>query len=226
MENNMITVLEKGNSNFDSLLIESLEKSDVINVRDFLSKEISDIVRLDCYNLMRQLPNRVKKNDLFYSMDVLPTKVETNRIFRTIEFHNLDERIVSKDIVTLFEKLKDFQSKFLINNSIWKNKNLFRRFQVIHYPKGGGFFDWHQHPRFPVNFGMILNLSGKGIEFNDGATEIVSRNGKVIRVEDFSDKGDLILFRYDLKHRVAPCDQNHDLCFDSNGRWTAILPIF
>ena len=32
-----------------------------------------------------------------------------------------------------------------------------RRFQFIHYPKGGGFFDWHEHPRYPVNYGMILN---------------------------------------------------------------------
>ena len=72
----MITVLEKGNSNFDSLLIESLEKSDVINVRDFLSKEISDIVRLDCHNLMRQLPNRVKKNDSHNG--IKPMRKDTN----------------------------------------------------------------------------------------------------------------------------------------------------
>jgi len=42
----------------------------------------------------------------------------------------------------------------------------------------------------------------------------------------FSDIGDLILFKYDSKHRVAPCNPKDDLVFDVNGRSTAIMPIY
>jgi len=89
-----------------------------------------------------------------------------------------------------------------------------------------GFFDWHSHPRFPVNYGLILNLSEKCVNLNEGATEIIRNNGDKICVEDFSDIGDLILFKFDLKHRVAPCNPKDDMVFDVNGRWTALMPIY
>ena len=97
---------------------------------------------------------------------------------------------------------------------------------VIHYPIGGGFIQWHSHPRFPNNYGLILNLTQKGEHFDKGGfTEIVSTDGEVIKLEEHCNAGDLVLFKYDLKHRVAPCDSDKDLTFAANGRWTAILPI-
>ena len=72
---------------------------------------------------------------------------------------------------------------------------------------------------------MILNLSERKNNFDVGATEILSTDGTKICVENFCDIGDLILFKYDLKHRVSPCNPYDDLTFDINGRWTAILPI-
>lgn len=72
---------------------------------------------------------------------------------------------------------------------------------------------------------MILNLSEKGVDFEEGATEIITDEGGKVTVEKISNIGDLILFRYDLKHRVAPCDLDEDLVFDKKGRWTAVIPI-
>ena len=49
---------------------------------------------------------------------------------------------------------------------------------------------------------------------------------EALSVEDHLHDRMLILFRYDLKHRVAPCDPAKQLTFDTNGKWSAILPIY
>ena len=69
-----------------------------------------------------------------------------------------------------FEKMSTFQSKFVTNTDrIGKGEKRYSK--IIHYPPGGGFFDWHTHPRFPTNYGLILNLSKKGISRFRGVTK-------------------------------------------------------
>ena len=125
---------------------------------------------------------------------------------------------------TIFKKMELLQNKYLGVNHFINNK-VQRRPQIIHYPQGGGFFDWHEHPRFPTNYGLILNLSKKGRDFKEGGTEFRLENSEIIRTEDYADIGDLILFRYDLPHCVSKCDSSMDLCFSKKGRWTAVLPL-
>ena len=154
---------------------------------------------------------------------MLPSKVQTQRIFRSFHFGKDDGSEYYNTVKDFFARLEDFQKKYTVPDSdIPKN---FKRFwQIIHYPRGGGFFDWHEHPRYPVNYGLIVNLSEKNREFNTGQTEF-KIDGTIIKVDDYADVGDLILFRFDLEHRVAPCDPEEDLLFSSNGRWTAVLPV-
>lgn len=202
------------------------QNSEVLILKDFVEQNLCQEAVSESHLLMKQLPNRVNKGGKFFSFDVLPTKVETDRIFRTLEiteFNNSDNTLALKQI---HDRLYELQINSIVNIHQEDLKNQKRRFQIIHYLIGGGFFDWHMHPRFPVNFGMILNLSQKNINFTSGGTEIKELNGKIIKVEDHSDIGDLILFRYDLEHRVSPCDPSEDLTFDQHGRWTAIMPIY
>ncbi|WP_346897296.1 hypothetical protein [uncultured Roseibium sp.] len=204
--------------------IKPYSNNEIYVVRNFLSGDLcKHVVRLS-HEKMKTLSHRKEEDGFFYSIDVLPSKVETDRIFRTIQFTHFDNEFSGTPIESLFKEMVAFQSKFVTDEK--RIASATRRIQIIHYPRGGGFFDWHQHPRYPVNYGLILNLSKKGKNFDVGATEIVSSGEQVLKVEDYSDIGDLILFRYDLKHRVAPCNPEDDLCFDTNGRWTAILPIY
>ena len=198
----------------------------VIIYKNFIGEENCNEVRKYSHNFTKKnLPkigNRFKET--FWRLDVLPSKVQTNRIFRTICFN--DERIENfpKVFFEIFNNMKKFQNKYLnLQQNI--NSDFKRRPQIIHYPVGGGFFDWHNHRRFPNNYGLILNLSKKKREFNSGQTEIKLDDNQILKVDDHADIGDLILFRYDLPHRVAPCDPEKDLEFSANGRSTAVLPI-
>ena len=198
----------------------------VIIVNNFEKESVCNYIRQSAHLFSKQ--NSPKLGDqfteTFWRIDVLPSKVITDRIFRTYCILPGDELPIVNSTLPIFEKMELFQKKYLgIEKFI--NDKVKRRPQILHYPLGGGFFDWHAHPRFPNNYGLILNLSKKGRDFNAGQTEVKTENGEIIKVEDNADIGDLILFRYDLLHRVAPCDSDQDLVFSERGRWTAILPL-
>ncbi len=199
---------------------------DLVVVRKFMGADACDDMRNLSHDLMRTLPNRAAQGPYFFSFDVLPQNTQTQRIFRTLQVEWNDEFEIDNAFKRVFDQMLTFQRACIIDTKKLNEDNKIVRPQIIHYPTGGGFFDWHEHPRLPTNYGMILNLSKHGRDFNVGATEVVTGNGDVVKLEDHVDIGDLILFKYDLKHRVAPCDPDEDLVFNAQGRWTAILPIY
>jgi len=71
---------------------------------------------------------------------------------------------------------------------------------------------------------LILYLSEKGKDYKHGDTEFKDVDGSILTAQD-ARKGDLVLFKFDLPHRVSPCDPDEDLCFGRNGRWSLVLPI-
>ena len=195
--------------------IKSLEKAisknlNVIVVKKFIKKNQCSFIIDLCHKYSK---TKIQKG-IYYSIDVLPKKVKTQRIFRTFIFKKFLDNNIGKKLIYIQEDI--IKSKI--------PKNYHRRFQVIHYPDGGGFFDWHKHQRYPSNYGIILNLS-KYDKLNNGLTEF-KYGKKIIKLTDNNiDAGDLILFKYDLTHRVSEVRPDKDLKFDKKGRWTLILPI-
>ena len=143
--NNIVSVIIVKN-NLNKIFEEIKKNSPIIIYKNFLNKkDCKNIITL-CHKNYSFNINRNKIRNKFFnfsSIDILPTKVKTNRIFRTFELSNYS--------INKFKKIKDlltFQNKILKFN---KNKKIFRKVQVIHYPRGGGFFEKHHHPRYPKN---------------------------------------------------------------------------
>lgn len=207
--------------NLNKIFEEIKKNSPIIIYKNFLNKkDCKNIITL-CHKNYSFNINRNKIRNKFFnfsSIDILPTKVKTNRIFRTFELSNYS--------INKFKKIKDlltFQNKILKFN---KNKKIFRKVQVIHYPRGGGFFEKHHHPRYPTNYGLIITLSEKKRDFKKGVTNFLVKK-KNINLEKYNlTRGDLILFRFDLPHHISPCDPDMDLTFDVKGRWTMVLPVY
>jgi len=210
----------------DGYSVIELAHKQVYVVQDFLERGTCTNIVREIHNVMKAMPQRKLHKGGFFSFDVLPVGTESQRIFRSIEYKEGESYQLSESVDLLCNLMKQFQMKWLTGNISCHHSQYARRLQITHYPRGGGFFDWHEHPRFPVNYGMIVNLSQNGENYHHGATEIETDGGKIIRTEEFCNIGDLILFRYDLRHRVGPCDPENDLIFDTNGRWTSIMPIY
>ena len=204
--------------------------SKITELKDNISKDIPIIIiknfvtSKDCYDLVnnctrfskKYLHRKRYKNGMFYSLDIHPQNVKTDRIFRTFY---LPKSATKK--FGFIDKIMNIQKKII--TKLRKSNTV--RLQVIHYPVGGGFFGLHKHKRFPTNYGIILNLSKKGKDFNFGSTNFIYKN-KIIKSDTYADQGDFILFRYDLSHSVESVDKNNDLIFNNKGRWTLIFPVF
>lgn len=205
----------------NEVFLETKKNTPIIIYKKFLKKSIcSEIVDICHKNFSLKNSRKKSQNKFlnFSSIDVLPSSVKTDRIFRTFELSNYFIRRFSE-----IKNLLKFQEKIL---KLKNNKKIYRKVQVIHYPKGGGFFDKHQHPRFPTNYGMIITLTQKYKDFNEGVTNFVI-NKKNISLEKFNlTKGDLILFRFDIPHFISPVDPDNNLKFDKKGRWTLVLPVY
>lgn len=167
------------------------------------------------HSLADHRKNNINKNLKSFSMDVLPENVLTKRIFRRFVLNKKGKNKFSeiKELEFLHKKILKKESK----------KKILRKFAVIHYPKGGGFFDWHKHIRYPTNYAFIITLTKKGKNFKKG--DIKFKVGKdVIDLENHNlSIGDLLLFRYDLPHAISPIDPNETMVFDNNGRWSFIM---
>jgi hypothetical protein len=96
--------------------------------------------------------------------------------------------------------------------------------QVIHYPSGGGFFDWHLHSRWPQGYGLILNLSQPTLDYESGST-CFRLEGQEVSTNDLHGYGALTLFRFDLPHMVEPIKPSADRPDWDRGRWSAVLPL-
>ena len=99
--------------------------------------------------------------------------------------------------------------------------------QIFQYPLGGGMFAAHSHPLEPQKIGIILGFSKQGRDYNEGGAGFEAPDGSIIDTGPIQDIGDIVLFRYDLKHWVSPCDIKSALQDnDRNGRWSAVIPIY
>ena len=216
MKKDVVTV--KNNKNL--ILDEISKNTPLIIVRKYFKTKIcKKIIDLCEKNSSLKNHRKLRFNKFFnlFTLDVMPQKVKTNRIFRRWE--------LTKYTANKFKEIKilaSFHNKIIINNS---NKKINRRVAVMHYPCGGGFFDWHKHNRYPSNYAIIVTLTKKGKNFKKGDANF-KIGKKIIDLEKFNISiGDLILFRYDLLHSISSVDPNKNMTFDKNGRWSLVMFI-
>jgi len=203
-------------------IFEEIKKNTpIIIYKNFFKKKDCQKIISICHNNFSLDNNRKKNSNKYFdftSIDVLPSNVKTRRVFRTFE--------LSKYFINKFKEIKgllNFQNKVL---KLKKNKKIYRKVQIIHYPRGGGYFEKHKHSRNPTNYGLIVTLSEKNKDFKEGVTNFEYKKKKISLEKYNLSKGDLILFRYDLPHSISKCDPNYNLNFDKKGRWTMILPVY
>lgn len=95
--------------------------------------------------------------------------------------------------------------------------------QGIQYPRGGGFFNEHDHDLDPQRIGLILMASQRGRDYETGNVRF--KIGGEWR-EVFLNCGDVCLFRHDLPHDITSVDPDAPLDWSrSDGRWTFVLSI-
>jgi hypothetical protein len=135
---------------------------------------------------------------------------------------------MSKTLLQVYEPLRELYCRLTSRELGWGEVQEGARLrpQVIQYPAGGGHFATHQHPLTPQRIGFILSLSQRGTNYETGSVGFEALNGQTIDSADWHDFGDMILFRFDLRHWVTAVDIEKPLDLSSaNGRWVVTLPL-
>lgn len=164
----------------------------------------------------------------FHRVDNNPALSTTKHIFHTFNFENLGvaDRILAP-VVSLFEAMYALDNRLVgSRGNLTPSSSDTVNFhpQIIHYPRGGGYFDRHTHPLEPQRIGLIASLTRKGEHFETGGTLFWSEDGEV-DAEPAQTIGSVTLFRFDLPHAVSKVDPAASLEFDRpTGRWVAVLP--
>ena len=180
--------------------------------------------------LQKKEPDRTSVN--YWSMDILPRGVQTNRIMRNFLLGDLVSQ--EKDFPTLsviFSELNQLHHHNLACNEEVGTHAYKYAPQVLHYPEGGGFFDWHLHQRMPQNYGLLLMLDD-GIQHRTG--QAIGQHGSsmalkyentIISTQGHMRPGDLFVFRFDLEHCILPHMHKADLNLTSGGAYYAVNPL-
>ncbi|MEQ8390864.1 MAG: hypothetical protein RIB30_07705 [Thalassospira sp.] len=171
-------------------------------------------------------PERLVSGESWWRRDINPPS-KTPHLFETFCFVFSDNTTKELDpLKQVFEEMAQIWEgllpEFRQNNPEKAGSKL--RPQAIHYPRGGGFFDWHVHDLAPQGIGLITGFSRQGRDFDAGGTLFRNESG-CLDTSDIHDIGDICLFRYDLEHAVGIVDASSNLEWGGTGRWTMVLPM-
>lgn len=170
----------------------------------------------------------------FHRVDNLNPNSMTPHVFHSYNFDLPDSSLdqgFTQDLFDIFNEMKKLQQEIsfrALNYNMAGDVLPRLRPQIIHYPCGGGYFDYHVHPFEPQRIGLILNLSRIGRDYDTGGTSFFYKR-KEVSIENYHDIGDIALFRYDLLHSAKKVNLNESklICdVDSKGKWSAILPVY
>lgn len=171
--------------------------------------------------------DRLNSHSSFVRRDVNPVNSNTKHTFDSYCISTFD---VEKDYIysctfKIFEELKKIYLHITDNNFDFGKNDLEQGFrpQIIHYPVGGGHFDYHSHPLNPQEIGLILNLSKPGEDYNTGST-VFKIDNQEVDIFKFHRQGYLAIFKYNLIHKVTEVDPGKIVDF-KKGRFSAILPV-
>jgi hypothetical protein len=170
-------------------------------------------------------------NDLnFHRIDGDPAKSAAPHIHHHFNFNRIDRLPdpLKNELLSTFETMRRLQNAVAGTSARFSPTDDPHKLrpQVIQYPAGGGFFAEHVHKLDPQRVGLILALSQRGIDHTDGAATFTIDGGR-IDSSPVHDRGDILLFRYDVPHAVTAVDPNKKLDWNSAaGRWSMVLPYY
>lgn len=219
---------------------EIMREGTVFCIKNCLEIDAIDALRNAVFDHYHSIPtqkinynDQLLMNDNYHSIEQGVSQYQkTLHYFHGYIFNNIPKLPASlrTPIHGLFYSLVSFYNNLTaqhlqLGETLLDGKKI--RPQIFQYPMGGGMFAAHSHPLEPQKIGMILGFSKRNRDFQEGGTGFESPDGKIIDTSEDHDIGDIILFRYDLKHWVTPCDINDPLNPRSkSGRWTAVIPIY
>jgi len=216
---------------FEEIACEVIDKKNIVILKNVFEKEGLLKMRDFVFRWGRDTEPTNPKEQLvssWHRIDNNPPMSETKHIFHIYNFVDYDHP-AGKELLRFAAGMKLIQEALTglpLDTKMGAKGKYFVRPQVIHYPSGGGFFDWHVHSFQPQKLGLILSVADRRVDFQHGGTRF-KIDDKDVGIEEYHQIGDIALFRYDIVHCISPLDPDLPaIDFKSTkGKWSLVLPI-
>ena len=220
----------KTNDQFDDLYSKIMSKNIIILQNSFSNNQLNDIKK-KLINFRKKIESsnkdRLNSKISFVRRDLNPINSKTRHIFDSycISTYDMKNDYLFSLTSKIFDLMMNVHNKLTKKNWSFGKDSLNKGFrpQIIHYPSGGGHFDYHKHPFDPQEVGLILNISIPGKDYKSGST-VFRVDDKEIDIYDSHLQGSIAIFKYDLLHKVTEVDPGSKIDFN-RGRLSAIMPI-
>lgn len=156
---------------------------------------------------------------------------KTFHVYHAYNFNQIMslESGLKDQLLAVWSPMRELQNRIGGANADWSLDATGKKLhpQIIQYPQGGGLFSPHTHPLEPQRLGLILAISKRGVDFKTGGTGFEWEDRSGVDTSQYHDLGDLILFKYSVRHWISFVDIEEPLKLDSKmGRWTMVLPYY
>ncbi len=232
--------------------INSRKNSDNIEIDISISKLKEKLNNFECVVVKNCLDKNklleIKKSAYEFSQINDPSNPGNTSNFINYSFHRIDNNVPamkkkcidhmykfgvkdcpSKYFFEIIERVDNFRNKLfsLKSEDFIKNddeKGIVSRPVIKQYPVGGGYMTEHTDTSDPAPLQLLVPLSTKNSDFNEGGLEVFCPTEKKwIDLENEFFMGDIILHRPDLLHKVSPIDPEKKLNWNSiGGKWTLV----
>jgi hypothetical protein len=212
-------------------LAKMISDGQVIIIKEVYDKNILNSVKTEIFDFGQNNPESNPKREAkivnFHRIDNNHPLMSVKRIAHFFRYSYHDQEATS--IFKLIHPLNILRNSIAGLNKDYTfyshNEGFLSQPAALHYPVGGGYMSAHVDPVDPQKVEMVLSLSERGVDFQEGGLSIFIDN-KWQDVEKFVSFGDICMFRPDIPHRVNPIDPNIKLNWCNNaGRWTIFSPI-
>jgi hypothetical protein len=210
---------------------EMISDGKVIIIKEVFDKNLLNSVKSEIFdfgqNNPENNPKRAAKTVNFHRIDNNHPLMSVKRIAHFFRYSYHHQKTTS--VFELIHPLNILRNAIAGLNKDYTfyshNEGFLSQPAVLHYPRGGGYMSAHVDPVEPQKVEMVLALSERGVDFQEGGLSIFIDN-EWQDVEQFINFGDICMFRPNVPHRVDPIDPNVDLDWNNSaGRWTVFSPI-
>jgi hypothetical protein len=211
-----------------------LDEATVVVLKDAFSGAVLDQFRSTVQAWAKATPIKPAQtyaDENFHAIERgLSPRQKTLHLYHGYNFARIDalSQPYADPLLKVYEPLRDLYCRLVGRETHWNQHVGQAKFrpQVIHYPRGGGHLATHVHPLAPQIIGFILSISRRGRDFDTGAVGFEAADGTPIDTADHHDFGDIVMFKFDVKHWVTPVDIEAPLDLaDDKGRWVVTLPL-
>ena len=221
--------VENQNAEFVEKIVSSLYSGDAYIIRNAFTKEFLETLKEQTYQwgqttessfhkCLEGSPNFNRKID-----ETLDGQYKSKSIWHQHLFYRWNG-----DPFNLFEPIYE---KWRVMKTLWglapdayeKNTpkdGVVDRIHIYRYPHGGGYLATHSDPYKFQKTIMVVKMSEKGVEYENGGLYFIDKNDNRVNIEDKINVGDLYFTFPTVLHGVEAIDPEKNVNWnDKKGRW-------